>query len=247
MRHDAGFTLIEVLVAIAILVTAMLGFLGMRTQAVIDAVDARNWRIARELAEAKLSELRAGAHEFEPRSGETIEFEEYEGFSAVVLIGEGAISGYESRQAEDLAFQGQEAMQRSDRLQWQQERQRLRDARRSGMDYQEYMDQLREDQMRREEENRAPSADEFEDVAVVVTFPRADIPEEGESDTEEFVLKARLSTLAISGMTPDRARQWAEARGLDESGSGEGPGSPFGGQGSGSGGEGPMGGTGDAR
>ena len=62
----AGFTLIEALVAMAILAVVVIHFLGTRTNALIDSAEARNWRTARELAEHYLSEIAAGALELRP-------------------------------------------------------------------------------------------------------------------------------------------------------------------------------------
>ena len=67
--RDAGFTLLEALVAMAVLAMVVTYFLSTRTTALIDAAETRNWRIAREIAEHHLSELKAGAREVPPESG----------------------------------------------------------------------------------------------------------------------------------------------------------------------------------
>jgi len=64
-------------------------------------------------------------------------------------------------------------------------------------------------------DEQAPSEDDFEEVAVVVYFPKLepDYPDE----REFLVIKSRVSTLAISGMTPEQAQAVAKAKGLDPS------------------------------
>ena len=61
---EGGFTLLESLIALSILAAVVMHFLGSRTSALIDAAEARNWRLAREIAASKMSELKAGANEF---------------------------------------------------------------------------------------------------------------------------------------------------------------------------------------
>ena len=78
-----------------------------------------------------------------------------------------------------------------------------------GLSRQEYEEQLSEDAATRLIEN-APSATEFEEVAVIVYFPKLDPDYEGQK--EALVLKARLSTLALSGLTPEQAAAVAESK-----------------------------------
>ena len=59
--------------------------------------------------------------------------------------------------------------------------------------------------------DKAPSADDFEEVAVVVYFPKLEATYPGQQ--EMLLIKARISTLAISGMTPDEASSLQEAEG----------------------------------
>lgn len=227
--NQRGFTLLEAMVAMAILVMAVLTILGLRTGALIDASQARAWRVARELAESKLSEIRAGAHETMPRNGEEIRFDDYPDYWAVVLIGDANISSHESEMAERMAYVDDDRMaQRAERVQWQQERDSLRRAQRSGMSLREFEDQ----QFRDEEddiENRVPSEDEFEEVAVVVYFPKADPDDDSGEEFDNYTLKARISTLAIRGFTPERAEAWSNARGGTEGAASSSGSSPFGG------------------
>ena len=46
-RAERGFTLVEALVALAIVSMIVISYIGIRTTALIDATQARNWRLAR--------------------------------------------------------------------------------------------------------------------------------------------------------------------------------------------------------
>lgn len=196
-----GFTLVEVLVSIAILALVLTTFLALRTNAIVDAANARDWRIAREIAERRLSELAAGAREFPPERGDVRQDEDYPDFEWQILVGESQISEYES----ELQTQQESYMSTSeeqvDRSSWQREREQLRRARTQGLTMSEYESQLNTD-----DEELDPSPDEFQDVAVIVTFPNL---AEGEDQPPflSLTLKARLSTLVIQGLTPEQAEQ----------------------------------------
>ena len=85
----------------------------------------------------------------------------------------------------------------------------LRNANSEGLSFTEYQDQLLEEEL----EDRVPSEDDFEDVAVVVYFPdvlRRDVEVPVDAT---FMLKAKISTMAIEGLTPDQAEVIAESRG----------------------------------
>ena len=73
--------LIEALIAMVIVAMVTISYIGIRTTAMMDALRARNWRLAREIAEEKLSILEAGAHEVPPQSGTMVPIDKYEGFS----------------------------------------------------------------------------------------------------------------------------------------------------------------------
>ena len=219
--RQSGFTLIEVLVAMAILAVVVLQFLATRTAALVDAADARNWRIAREIAETQLSQLRAGAHEIPPENRLIQEVgEDYPGFRYQILIGESAISEAETEFAESYSSteDRDSADRRADRQSWQRERDTLRRARQSGLSFSDYENQLIEEEL----EDRLPSEDEFEDVAVVVYFPNLRASEEDDTEFANFMLKAKVSTMAIEGLTPEQAEQVIESRGGD-SASGSSP------------------------
>lgn len=209
-RRESGFTLLEALVAIAILATVVIHFLGTRTEALIDAADARNWRVAREIAERQLSVIQAGALELPPENRAIVDLEaEYPGFRYQVLIGETAISEAESSIADARAEGSRSDERDAERLEWQRERDMLRSARSQGVSFNEYEDQLLAEEL----EERIPSEDDFEDVAVVVYFPDLRKRDSDAESFSTFMLKAKVSTMAIEGLTPDEAEVVAESRG----------------------------------
>ena len=87
------------------------------------------------------------------------------------------------------------------RLEWQRDRDRLRRAQSSGVSFSDYEDQLLEEEL----EERIPSEDEFEDVAVVVYFPNVAARDEDDPAESAFMLRATVSTMAIEGLTPEEA------------------------------------------
>ncbi len=205
--HEQGFTLMEAMVALAIVSMVVLSYLGIRTSALMDATEARNWRLARELAEEKLSELRAGAREIRPENGAEVPFDQYPGFRYRILIGESAISTAESELASQAAGEDETALARAE---WQQNRDIYRKASSQGLSYYEYQDKVAQEQTDRELAEKTPDELQFEDVAVMVLFPKTSIEQEGD---DHFLLKDRLSTLALSGMTPEQAELIAKSRG----------------------------------
>jgi len=223
-QREAGFTLIEAMVALAIVAMVVISFIGIRTSALIDATEARNWRLAREIAEEKMSELQAGARETPPQSGEVVRIEKYLGFSYKVVIGEGGVADLEAEVAQNAVEAGSPA---SDRLEWQRERDDYRRARGQGLSAMEYADKRAEEDYQRRMAEKAPSATDFEEVAVVVYFPKMNATYEGQQDT--LLIKARLSTLALSGLTPAQAETLAASKGQAVTAPTEGGGTPIGG------------------
>lgn len=213
---QAGFTLIEALVAMMIVAMVVISFIGIRTNALLDATRARNWRLAREIAEEKLSELQAGAHEVPPESGNVISLaDKYaEGWSYKFVIGEAAVAELDSELAEE-ASAGSDAEAR-ERSEWQRQRDDYRKARESGLSFSEYQDKLAEDDYRLRMAEQAPSDEETEEVAIAVLFPKLepDFPEQKDA----LVIKTRISTLALSGLTPDEAAAVAQSKGLAATG-----------------------------
>jgi type II secretion system protein I len=235
---ERGFTLLEVMVALAIVALVVTSYLGIRTNAVAEAIEARNWRLAREIAEEKMSELQAGAREIPPQSGEEVPMEKTPGFSYKILIGELAIGELESKAASDAAEENKEA---GDRDQWQLDRDHYRKAAAEGKSFSDYDQQLKDQDYQRTMEEKVPDENQFEDVAVAVFFPKVNATQPGQKET--FVLKAKASTLAISGLTPDQAKVRADAQGQ---GSGSGDNASGGGSGSSGSGSGSGGGSGSS-
>lgn len=205
---EAGFTLIEAIVAMMIVALVVIEYIGIRTSALIDATEARNWRLAREIAEEKMSELQAGARETPPESGELVRIEKYQGFAYKIVIGESAVADLEAEVAQSSAESGSGA---SERLDWQREREDYRRAREQGLSAAEYQDKRAEDDYRLRAADKAPTETDFEEVAVVVYFPRMNAEYEGQQDN--LLIKARLSTLALSGLTPTQAATMAASKG----------------------------------
>lgn len=218
---QAGFTLIEAMVALGIVAMVVISFIGIRTSALVDATQARNWRLARELAEEKMSELQAGARETPPESGQSVDFDKYPDWSYKIVVGEAAVSQLESEVATSAAGDDSAA---ADRIDWQRDRTDYKRAQERGLSFSDYRDQQAEEDYKRRTEEQVPSADEFEDVAVAIYFPKLNPDYEGEK--EALVIKAKLSTLALSGLTPDEAAQIADARGVAPATSGDGASNP---------------------
>ena len=212
-----GFTLLEAAIALSIVAVFTMTFLGIRTTAIGDAMEARNWRLARELADERMSEILAGALETPPQSGVEERFDRYEGFSYQVVVGESAIGELEASIASDAA---EEQTESRDRSEWQQNRDTYRKASSRGLTALEYQDQLAAEEYQRRVDNKPPSETEFEQVAVVVFFPKLNA--RYESQRESFIIKNKISTLAISGMTPEQAKQIADAQGTGSDGAAAG-------------------------
>lgn len=205
---QSGFTLIEAIVAMMIVALVVIEYIGIRTSALIDATEARNWRLAREIAEEKMSELQAGARETPPESGELVPIDRYQGFAYKIVVGESAVADLEAEVAQAGVEDGSEA---SERLDWQRQRDDYRAARKQGLTAMEYDDRRAEEEYKRRTEDKAPSATEFEEVAVVVYFPKMNADYEGQQDS--LLIKAQLSTLALSGLTPTQAETLAASKG----------------------------------
>ena len=204
---ERGMLLLEALVAMLIVAVVTISYIGIRTTALIDATRARNWRLAREIAEEKLSALQAGAHDVAPESGYLNELPKYEGFTYKIVLGESAVAEAEGEVTEEAAGDDTEAQ---DRAEWGRNREDMMRARERGLSRQEYEDQQFEDINDRLAET-PPSAEDFEECAVLVYFPKFDPDFEGQQ--EILLIKSRVSTLAISGRTPDEASALQQANG----------------------------------
>ena len=177
-----GFTLIEAVIAIAILALVALSMLGLRTDAIIDATEARYWLIAREQAQMILSELKAGHRETPPENGMVYPVpgfeEDQDNWWYEVAIGEEFISDVETRYPEGLD---------------------------TVYDYRTRQRTEQENYSTDGGSEETPIAeDEFVDLAVFVFFRKVRPSEDG-VDQSYFVLKAKISTMALNGMTPEEA------------------------------------------
>jgi prepilin-type N-terminal cleavage/methylation domain-containing protein len=223
-NEQSGFTLIEALVALAIVALVVTTCLMFRTGSLVDANEARNWRVAREVASEILSELRAGAREEPPdyQMGRAPipKMRDVPDWSYQIVIGTDKISEIEG----DLESEGEsdaEGSQNSasDRREWQRERNDLRKARQQGKSYYEYREKSDlEEEDRLARDDLPPSEDEFEDVAVFVFFPNARLVQGQGGKFSHFVLKATLSTMALEGLTPEEAEIQAESQGTSSEG-----------------------------
>lgn len=72
-ERDGGFTLLEVMIAVAIMAIALTALYGSQSRSLSYATEARFYTVATSLAELKLAELQAGL--FEP-AGESGDFGE---------------------------------------------------------------------------------------------------------------------------------------------------------------------------
>jgi hypothetical protein len=145
-------------------------------------------------------------------------FEDYPDFKYKIVIGESAIGELESSLAAEAAEGDQDA---ADRNEWQKNRDLYRKASASGLSRTEYQDKMAEQEYQRQLQEKPPSETEFEDVAVVVYFPKVDADYEGQK--ESFLIKARATTLSISGFTPEQARIDAENKGQTPAATGNEP------------------------
>ncbi|MHC5066025.1 MAG: type IV pilus modification PilV family protein [Planctomycetota bacterium] len=222
--QEGGFTLLESLIALSILAAVVMHFLGSRTSALIDAAEARNWRLAREIASSKISEIKAGANEFPPENGVMIDHEEYTDFRWKVVIGEQAISDLEAELAEEFDdFADPDSNARhADRNAWDQERAQIRRAQSMGMSMTEYNDHMLEEEL----EDKAPSEAELEDVMLVVYFPNIRPSDSDSREESTFTLKAKISTMALDGLTPEEAREIAIRKGVEFTENHRPPGAP---------------------
>ena len=219
-RRESGFTLIEALVALLIVAMIVIEYIGIRTSALIDATQARNCRLARELAEEKLSELQAGARETPPESGALVNIEKYKGFSYKIVVGESAVSTLEGDVATNAAGENAQA---NERLEWQRDRENYRKASAEGLSYSDYQKKLLDDDYQRKMAEDTPKDDKLEEVAVVVYYPK--MPPDYQDQKDTLLIKARVSTLALSGLTPKQAEAVEQAKGKNtaEGGAAGGP------------------------
>ena len=134
--------------------------------------------------------------------------EKYVGFSYKIAIGEGEVADLEA----EIANSGvDDDSAGNERFDWQRNRENYRRASSQGLSAMEYEDKLAQEDYRSRMEEKAPSETDFEEVAVVVYFPKMNAKFEDEKDT--LMIKARISTLALSGLTSAQAETLASSRG----------------------------------
>lgn len=194
--RSAGFTLMEVLVALAIMAMAMLSLMGLRSSSLVEATEARNLRIASSLAAQILSEVQAGMYKAYDLKDEDQLVEGFEKFPWRILIGEGAIQEEMSFRAEEEADSGDEnKIQKQERLDWLQKRDLSRRARQQGVSTSEIEDQELEP-------DESPDDKTFEEVAIIVDY----FAPSKKTSRGDFVLRGRATTLALNGLTSEQAK-----------------------------------------
>jgi prepilin-type N-terminal cleavage/methylation domain-containing protein len=198
-RHaSAGFSLLEVVIALAVLAIALLSLTALRTESLVTAAEARNLRVARSLADRVISEVKAGLLRAYDVRGQVQTDEQFAAFSYKILVGELAIQQEESAETEATAdASGLDSdYRRLERLRWLQQRQDIRKARELKVPTHE----LTKDEVK---EPDVPDEETFEDFAVFVYYPS--YREEGKS--EVYRVRSRTTTLALSGLTSEQANE----------------------------------------
>jgi prepilin-type N-terminal cleavage/methylation domain-containing protein len=196
-KHD-GFTLLEALVALAILAIALLGLVAIRTDAVVTSVRTRNLKLARELAERVLATVEAGDHEY-LETGIEKNFDDYAKFTYIVLVGDEAVDMNEQEAAETLDATSTSNSDQAERTRERLERNRVQRMRQQGLD--PYALQDPEDDPMRRLAAEKPTETDFETVAVIVSYP----DDTKATNVGRFKLKRKISMLALSGLTPQQA------------------------------------------
>ncbi len=191
-----GFTLVEALVAFAILVLATVGMIWSRTKAVEQAVEARNLKLAIKIAVETLDTLKAGLNQEELLNlNEWREVEGLPDFYVRVISGEDDISDFERVRAEESDDELRlQRLNLSERLKYEREFEREQNSvsgDRAGGN---------------EEEEKPIDEDTFEEVVIVVRYPTTDFKKHPDG-IGEYVLRARISTLALSGLTPEEVEE----------------------------------------
>ena len=69
-KRDGGFTLLEVMIAVAIMAIALTALYGSQSRSLSYAIEARFYTVATSLAESRLAELQAGLSEPMQESGD---------------------------------------------------------------------------------------------------------------------------------------------------------------------------------
>ncbi len=203
---EGGFSLLEVLVAVAILAIALLTLVGLRTDSLVTATSARNLRIAKTFAKRILTQVQAGQFDAWELRGTEHPLEEIEGFSYRIFIGEAEIQEELGRIAESQADESgnEKDQKRYEKLDWIKRRRMMREARDRGEDTATLDTGVSEEAT---EEDETPDEETFEDLGVFIYYFD---PQRSDS-MGVFSLRGRTSTLALSGLTPDEVSKSEEA------------------------------------
>ncbi|MCB9920149.1 MAG: prepilin-type N-terminal cleavage/methylation domain-containing protein [Planctomycetes bacterium] len=214
-EYEHGFTLLEVLVALAVLAIATMTLTGMRTTSVVDSAEARNERIAREIATSVMSKIEAGVIRAYELRGVRHQIEEMPLFEWKVVIGESEIQEAETESAEVAAqVSGSEGDERAlDRQAWLQRRREIERARRENKP-------LVDLETQELEVDDSPDEDTIEEVAVFVYWPRT-IPRNEADEFGMFRLRGQASTLALSGLTTEQAETRGDGNSSSTASNGE--------------------------
>lgn len=202
-NEQSGFTLMEVLVALAIMAMAMLSMIGLRSESLVQSTEARNLRVASALATQILSEVQAGMYRAYDLANEDQYVEGFEKFPWRLLIGEGAIQEELSIQAEREAESGdQDMIQRQERMDWLQKRALSRKSRLQGISTSQLEDQELEP-------DETPDDQTFEEIAIIVDY----FAPSKKEDRADFMLRGRATTLALNGLTTEQAEEMNKSEG----------------------------------
>ncbi len=197
-----GFTLVEALVAFAILTLAVVGLIWSRSKAVQEAAEARNLKLAVKIARETLDKLQAGMNQENPVDLNTWqEVEKYPGFYVRVVTGDLEISDFETALAEEE--NDEEQLRRLDfqeRLRLDRETSRMNEgaagagaagAAETGND---------------QEEELPIDEETYQEILVAVKYPSLNFKKNPNGEGI-FLLRDKISTLALSGETPEQAEE----------------------------------------
>ncbi len=192
-----GFSLLEVLVALAVLAIAIMSLTALRTESVITAAQARNLRVAGTIAKRILSELQAGMQNGYEVRGTEQSVEGMNDFTYKVLIGDTEIQEEETSLSELAADEGDAGERQYERQEWLNERREAHRAQKQGVP----VGDLEREEL---EVDDTPDEETIEELAIYVYYPKLrNATEEGERAI--FKLRSRISTLALSGLTSEQA------------------------------------------
>ncbi len=209
-KGRGGFTLVEALVAFAILTLAVVGMIWSRSKAVQQATEARNLKLAVKIARETLDKLKAGMNQENPVDLNVWqEVENYPGYYVRIITGDMEISDFETMLAEQEDDQKElERLDLQERLRLAKENSSTGTAAPgtgsggglsgnagTGM---ENPDDTQED--------LTIDEDTLEEVVVAVKYPSLNFKKNPNGEGI-FLLKDQISTLALSGRTPEEVEE----------------------------------------